>query len=195
VGFAPVTTSPNRDYAIAEEGFDSMLRQFQALAQEFLEAALEGRHHGFSNVKDTLEEIHKGVSKPFPCGAGLGLMGVSTDGDVALCHRFAGSDSHKLGTVRTGIDRLVQIGFLEKHHIADKTDCSKCWARPMCAGGCYHEAHTRYGDTARPNLHYCEWIRAWTDTCLRIYGELAARNPEFLEQFDDKVEHEASQVH
>jgi uncharacterized protein len=195
VGFAPVTTSPNRDYAIAEEGFDSMLRQFQALAQEFLEAALEGRHHGFSNVKDTLEEIHKGVSKPFPCGAGLGLMGVSTDGDVALCHRFAGSDDHKLGTVRTGIDRLVQIGFLEKHHIADKTDCAQCWARPMCAGGCYHEAHTRYGDTGRPNLHYCEWIRAWTDTCLRIYGELAARNPAFLEQFDDKVENEASQVH
>jgi uncharacterized protein len=194
VGFAPVTTSPNRDYAIAEEGFDSMLRQFQSLAADFLEAALEGRHHGFSNVKDTLEEIHKGVSKPFPCGAGLGLLGVSTDGDVALCHRFAGSDEHKMGTVRTGIDRLVQIGFLEKHHIADKTDCSRCWARPMCAGGCYHEAHTRYGDTARPNLHYCEWIRAWTDTCLKIYGELSARRPEFLEQFDDKAEHETSQV-
>lgn len=194
VGFAPVTTSPNRDYAIAESGFDSMLRQFQSLAAEFLEAALAGRHHGFSNVKDTLEEIHKGVSKPFPCGAGLGLLGVSTDGDVALCHRFAGSDEHKMGTVRTGIDRLVQIGFLEKHHIADKTDCSRCWARPLCAGGCYHEAHTRYGDTARPNLHYCEWIRAWTDTCLRIYGELSARNPRFLEQFDDGEKYEASQA-
>jgi uncharacterized protein len=194
VGFAPVTTAPNRDYAIAGEGFDSMLRQFQSLAADFLEAALENRHHGFSNVKDTLEEIHKGVSKPFPCGAGLGLMGVSTDGDVALCHRFAGSDDHKIGSVRTGIDRLVQIGFLEKHHIDDKTDCSRCWARPLCAGGCYHEAHTRYGDTARPNLHYCEWIRAWTDTCLKIYGELAIRNPAYLEQFDDKVEHEASQV-
>jgi uncharacterized protein len=194
VGFAPVTTSPNRDYAIAESGFDSMLRQFQSLAADFLDAALAGRHHGFSNVKDTLEEIHKGVSKPFPCGAGLGLLGVSTDGDVALCHRFAGSDEHKMGTVRTGIDRLVQIGFLEKHHIADKTDCSRCWARPLCAGGCYHEAHTRYGDTSRPNLHYCEWIRAWTDTCLRIYGELSARNPGFLEQFDDGEKYEASQV-
>lgn len=195
VGFAPVTTSPNRDYAISGEGFENMLRQFQALAQEFLEAALEGRHHGFSNVKDTLEEIHQGVSKPFPCGAGLGLVGVSTDGDVALCHRFAGSDAHKLGTVRTGIDRLVQIGFLEKHHIADKTDCSKCWARPLCAGGCYHEAHTRYGDTGHANLHYCEWIRAWTDTCLRVYGELATRNPGFLQQFDERAEHEASPVH
>lgn len=192
VGFAPVTTASNRKYAIAEEGFDSMLEQFRALAAEFLECALENRHHGFSNVKDTLEELHKGVSKPYPCGAGLGLMGVSTDGDVALCHRFAGSDTHKLGTVKDGIDRLVQIGFLEKHHIDDKTDCSKCWARPLCAGGCYHEAYTRYGETAHPNLHYCEWIRGWTDTCLKIYGELAVRNPRFLQQFDERVEYEAS---
>jgi uncharacterized protein len=194
VGFAPVTTAPNRKYAIAEEGFDTMLEQFRGLAGDFLQAALENRHHGFSNVKDTLEEIHKGVSKPYPCGAGLGLMGVSTDGDVALCHRFAGSDQHKLGTVRDGIDRLVQIGFLEKHHIDDKTDCGKCWARPLCAGGCYHEAYTRYGESAHPNLHYCEWIRGWTDTCLKIYGELAVRNPRYLEQFDDKVEYETSQV-
>ena len=144
----------------------------------------ENRHHGFSNVKDTLEEIHKGVSKAYPCGAGLGLLGVSTDGDVALCHRFAGSDAHKLGTVRDGIDRDVQRAFLEQHHIDDKTDCSQCWARPLCSGGCYHEAHVRYGTTQRPNLHYCEWIRGWTDTCLQIYGELSERNPEFLARFD-----------
>jgi uncharacterized protein len=187
VGFAPVTTSAQRGYAIGDGGFDQMLGQFRSLAEEFLEYSLANRHHGFSNVKETIEEIHKGASKAYPCGAGLGLMGVSTDGDVALCHRFAGSDDHKLGTVRTGVDRLVQIGFLEKHHIEDKTDCRVCWARPLCSGGCYHEAHTRYGDTAHANLHYCEWIRGWTDTCLKIYGELAARNPQYLEQFVEQV--------
>jgi uncharacterized protein len=184
VGFAPVTTSPHQQYAIGEHGFDRMLGQFRALASEFLEHAAANKHHGFSNVKDTLEEIHKGVSKAYPCGAGLGLLGVSTDGDVALCHRFAGSDAHKFGTVRDGIDREAQIAFLQQHHIADKTDCSKCWARPLCSGGCYHEAHVRYGTTQRPNLHYCEWIRGWTDTCLQIYGELSERNPDFLARFD-----------
>jgi len=192
VGFAPVTTSPNQQYAIGESGFDRMLGQFRALAEEFLEHVVANRHHGFSNVKDTLEEIHKGVSKAYPCGAGLGLLGVSTDGDVALCHRFAGSDAHKLGTVRDGIDRSAQAAFLEQHHIAEKTDCSRCWARPLCSGGCYHEAHVRYGATERPNLHYCEWIRGWTDTCLKIYGELAERNPDFLARFDrDEAKAEA----
>jgi uncharacterized protein len=184
VGFAPVTTSPNRRHAISESGYDEMLAQFRDLAFEFLEAAVENRHHGFSNVKETLEELHKGISKAFPCGAGLGLMGVATDGDVALCHRFAGSDAHKFGTVRDGVDRSAQLAFLEAHHIANKTDCHTCWARPLCAGGCYHEAHTRYGETTRPNLHYCNWIRGWTDVCLQVYGALSERNPAFLAQFD-----------
>jgi uncharacterized protein len=184
VGFAPVTTSPSQGHAISDGGFDRMLGQFRELAYEFQECVAANRHHGFSNIKDTLEEIHKGVSKAFPCGAGLGLMGVSTDGDVAICHRFAGSDEHKLGTVKDGIDRSAQKEFLEHHHIDDKTDCHTCWARPLCAGGCYHEAHVRYGTTRRPNLHYCEWIRGWTDTCLQVYGELSVRNPDFLARFD-----------
>ncbi|HUF26389.1 MAG TPA: quinohemoprotein amine dehydrogenase maturation protein [Gemmatimonadaceae bacterium] len=184
VGFAPVTTSWQREHAIQEEGFDRMLGQFRELAAEYLEHSLAGRHHGFSNVRDTLEEIHKGLSKSHPCGAGLGLMGVATDGDVALCHRFAGSDAHRLGSVQDGVDHAKQADFLTRHHIANKTDCATCWARPLCAGGCYHEAHTRYGSTTEPNLHYCEWIRAWTDTCLRVYGTLAERKPEFLRQFE-----------
>lgn len=195
VGFAPVTTSAAREYAIDGSGYERMLGAFEELAWEFRDCALAGRHHGFSNVRDTVEEIHKGMSKAYPCGAGLGLMGVATDGDVALCHRFAGSDSHKLGTVRGGIDSLVQIGFLDKHHIDHKTDCSRCWARPLCAGGCYHEAHTRYGDTARANLHYCDWIRSWTDICLRVYGEIAARNPGYFKQFEPRMEDEASYAH
>jgi uncharacterized protein len=184
VGFAPVTTSWQRDYAIQDAGFDYMLVQFQALARDYLDTSLQGRHHGFSNVRDTVEEIHRGVAKAYPCGAGIGLLGVATDGDVGLCHRFAGSDRHKLGTVREGIDRGAQDDHMKRHHIANKTDCATCWARSLCAGGCYHEAETRYGSTERPNLHYCDWIRSWSATCLEVYATLAARRPEFLRQFD-----------
>ena len=135
-------------------------------------------------MKDTLEEIHKGVSKAYPCGAGLGLMGVTTGGDVSLCHRFAYSNDHSFGTVAEGIDRERQKDFLEDHHIKNKTDCHTCWARPICSGGCYHEAHTRHGETTAPNLHFCTWVRTWTHTCLEIYGELSERNPAYLARFD-----------
>jgi len=184
VGFAPVTATPGRVHAFSEEGFEHVLAEFRDLARDYRDAAVAGRHHGFSNVRETLAEIHKGASKAWPCGAGFGLLGVSTGGDVALCHRFAGSDAHKLGTVRDGINRDAQRAFLDEHHIDRKTDCRTCWARPLCAGGCYHEAHTRHGSTVRPNLHYCEWVRGWTDTCLQIYGEIAQANPAFLREFD-----------
>jgi uncharacterized protein len=184
VGFAPVTTAPSRDHAISDGGFDHLLEQFRALAADYLEASLANRHHGFSNVRETLQELHQGHAKAYPCGAGIGLLGVSTDGQVSLCHRFAGSDAHQFGAVDGGIDRARQAEFLDTHHVSHKTDCASCWARPICAGGCYHEAHTRYGTTTGPNLHYCEWIRGWTHTCLEIYGTLAVKNPGFLRQFD-----------
>jgi uncharacterized protein len=179
-----VTSQDDRDYAITPESKTDMLRQFEELADEWLESALRDEHHGFTNVTDTIEEIHKGVSKAYGCGAGLGLLGVATDGDVSLCHRFAGSPEHTIGTVTEGVDRGKQEQFLVDHHINEKTDCHTCWARPICSGGCYHEAHVQYGDSSHANLHYCTWVRSWTHTCLEIYGALAEKNPKFLERFD-----------
>jgi uncharacterized protein len=186
VGFAPVTTSPKRLYAIGERGMDGVLGQFQELAAEYLDYALRGELHGFSNVSDTLAELCQGVNKSHPCGAALGLLGVGPSGDIAPCHRFVDSDTHALGHISTGVDRAKQAEFLLRGHIDSKYDCHSCWARPLCAGGCHHEAYVHYGDTGHPNLHYCDWIRAWTDTCLRIYGALSAQNPGFLKQFAER---------
>lgn len=186
VGFAPVTTSPNRLYAISDRGMDQVLAQFHLLADEYLEYALRGEMHGFSNVSDTLSELYQGVNKSHPCGAALGLVGVGPSGDIAPCHRFVDSDTHALGHITTGIDRQKQKDFLQRGHINSKYDCHTCWARPLCAGGCHHEAYVRYGDTGHPNLHYCDWIRDWTDTCLRIYGAISAHKPEFFRVFAER---------
>jgi uncharacterized protein len=186
VGFAPVTTSPDRLYAIGERGMADVFEQFRVLAGEYLEFALRGELHGFSNVSDTLAELYQGVNKSHPCGAGLGLMGVGPSGDIAPCHRFVDSDAHALGNIATGIDRAKQQAFLDRGHIDGKYDCHSCFARPLCAGGCHHEAYVRYGDTGHPNLHYCDWIRDWTDLCLRIYGTIHAQNPGFLENFAER---------
>ncbi len=186
VGFAPVTTSPDRLYAINEKGMDGVLEQFHTLAGEWLEFALRGEMHGFSNVSDTIAELYQGVNKSHPCGAALGLVGVGPSGDIAPCHRFVDSDTHALGNVNTGIDKAKQHAFLDRGHIKGKYDCHSCFARPLCAGGCHHEAFVRYGDTGHANLHYCDWIRDWTSTCLNIYGEVSVKNPGFLQKFAER---------
>ncbi len=183
VGFAPVTASDNQDYSLGDNGMEAVLDGFHVLADEWLDHALRGQMHGFTNVSETIGELISGTNKSHPCGAGLGLLGVSPSGDLSPCHRFTDADTHTLGNLATGLDQGKREDFLTRGHVGAKYDCQSCWARPLCAGGCHHEAFVRYGDTGHANLHYCDWIRGWTDTCLKIYGTIAARNPGFLEHF------------
>jgi uncharacterized protein len=160
-----------------------MLGQFHDLSKDYVAAAIRGERHGFSNLEDLLRELHQGVNKAHPCGAGLGLLGVATDGDLGLCHRFVESGEFKMGSVTEGIDEEKRQDFLESAHIEKKPECSTCFARPVCSGGCYHEAWVRYDDPVAPNLHYCDWIRSWTAMGLECYGQIALANPGFLERF------------
>jgi uncharacterized protein len=186
VGFSPATANPQRLYHIGPQKMDAVLGGFEDLAWEYRDFAVQGRQHGFTNASDTLKELHSGLSKAYPCGAGLGLLGVGTAGDISLCHRFVDSDTGKMGHVKNGgVDQEARHEFLETHHLGARYDCHTCWARPVCAGGCYHEAFVHYGDTSAANLHYCDWIRGWTDLCLRIYGEISVRNPSFFDRFND----------
>jgi uncharacterized protein len=186
IGFAPVTASNKQSYSIGEADMESVIAQFRELADEWLAFALRGEMHGFSNVSETIGELVQGVNKSHPCGAGLGLLGVGPSGELAPCHRFVDADAHSLGHISTGIDQDKRTEFLTKGHVGAKYDCQTCWARPLCAGGCHHEAFVRYGDTGHANLHYCDWIRDWTDTCLKIYGAVSVQNPAFLGRFAER---------
>jgi len=186
VGFSPATANPDRLYHIGTQKMDNILQSFEELAWEYRDYAVEGRQHGFTNVSDTLKELNSGVSKAYPCGAGVGLLGVGTAGDISLCHRFVDSPVGKMGHVKNGgVDHEARGQFLATHHIGARYDCHTCWARPVCSGGCFHEAYIHYGQTSAANLHYCDWIRGWNDLCLRIFGEISVRNPSFLERFEN----------
>jgi uncharacterized protein len=186
VGFSPATASPDRLYSIGPQTMGNVLEGFEELAWQYRDFALQNKQHGFTNASDTLKELHSGMSKAYPCGAGLGLLGVGTSGDISLCHRFVDSPVGKMGNVTDGgVDQVARQGFLETHHIGARYDCHTCWARPTCAGGCYHEAFIHTGHTSDANLHYCDWIRGWSDLCLRIYGEIAVKNPSFLNRFNE----------
>lgn len=184
VGFAPVTSAPGREYALRDTSMDSLLEEFQVLTDDYVEAALKNEHHGFSNIEDLLRELHQGVNKAHPCGAGLGLLGVSTEGDLGLCHRFVESGEHEVGSVESGIDEEKRQQFLRDGHISTKPECQTCFARPHCSGGCYHEAQVRYGDASHANVHHCDWVRAWTDLGLAAYARIAVGNPAFLDRLD-----------
>lgn len=184
VGLAPVTAAKDRDWAFEPSDYHLLVDAFGALADDYVEAATAGRHHGFSNLSDLLRELHTGTNKAHPCGAGLGLLGVSTEGDLGLCHRFVESGEHEIGSISEGIDATKRAAFLDAGHISKRLDCHGCFARPVCSGGCYHEAYVRTGDASAPNLHACDWIRAWTDIGLSSYARIMAKNPAWFDRHE-----------
>jgi uncharacterized protein len=180
VGFAPVTTG-HPDFHLSNHDMDILLGEFQHLSQNFLSAAKERRFYGFSNIIDMLVSLHQGDVMNYPCGAGLGLFSIGPEGQLYLCQRFTGQDEFCMGDIFKGFNQEKLETFRNQAEISNKADCKHCWVRTICTGGCYHEACVREGSHLKPNLHYCEWIKQWSEIGLDTYCQLAAADPEYLE--------------
>lgn len=180
-GFAPVTTD---DYQkqLAPSEMGRLLDHFRELSETFLAYAAKDELLGFTNLIDILVSLHEGEVKNYPCGAGLGLFSVDYDGRMYLCQRLNGDERFLLGDIFDGLDHEKVGNFRDSAEISRKTSCTRCWARALCAGGCYHEAMLREGDIYRPNYHYCDWIKRWIRIGLDVYGRIALDNPMYLDK-------------
>ncbi|MCS6924438.1 MAG: quinohemoprotein amine dehydrogenase maturation protein [Candidatus Binatia bacterium] len=181
VGFAPVTAKRGAVYGLEPVDLRSVLDGFRELGAYYVARALRNQYTGFANLSTLLTDIHQGTNKLFPCGAGIGLLDVDGNGDVYLCHRFPGVEEHKYGNVKTGLQYDRLNAFLHRAQVGQKAVCQTCWIRGLCGGGCYHEAYTQFGDGALPNVHYCEFLREWTEYGIGVYMELRRKNPGFIE--------------
>ncbi len=182
VGFAPVTSGDISTFNLTGDELIEVFAGMKRLGRRYLEAALEGRNIGFSNMHQLITDMHEGHRKSLPCGAGLKMLAVDYKGELNLCHRFTGSSLPTFGDVKNGI-RHQQLGdFLAQRLDRTGTGCETCHIRNLCSGGCYHESYARYGDPAHPTYHYCDLMRDWVDFGIEVYSRIMAGNPAFIEQ-------------
>lgn len=183
VGFAPVTAGDISDFDLTDAELAEVFANMKALGQRYLEAALENRNIGFSNMHQLMTDLHEGNKKLLPCGAGVALLAVDHQGGLNLCHRFTGSDLPTFGQVDTGLDKARLGAFLEQRLDRTDTGCATCRIRNLCSGGCYHESYARYQDPAHPVYHYCDLMRDWVDFGIQVYSRIVAENPAFIDRF------------
>jgi uncharacterized protein len=185
VGFSPLKSAPAGG-AFADAHWPPYLNSLMSLARCELKRALAGEELRLSNFAIALKQLHRGAASPYPCGAGGGYFSVAADGDWFACHRAIGNAAYRLGDAHA-LDEPRRAQFLTRRHVHaqahanPKIDCTRCWARYLCSGGCHHEAQSRTPAS-------CDFIRAWLDFCLASYCELGAARPEFF--FPPRSEHE-----
>jgi len=185
VGCSPVDAK-NEAYDLNGADYERLLAGFQILVDRFVEEAIAGRKYGFSNIMNILKAIHNGHNKSYPCGAGIQMVAGAPNGKMSLCHRFVGEDDFVLGSVQEGgLDKKKRLQVLDDIHLDQRSDCSTCWARFICSGGCHHVNFLFEGDPSQTYLTHCDWLRAWYRTGLEAYSRILQNNPAFIQQFID----------
>ena len=116
----------------------------------------------------------------FPCGAGRHYVGVSASGDIYPCHRFVGTESTKIGSIFNG-----ELNRSKYHqttlHKDNGNNCSSCFAKYVCSGGCHHDNMGATGDVHGPDPEMCDLIREVVEVSALISIKLTNQDKEYLE--------------
>ena len=173
------TADVTGDLAMDERSLGIVDDGMAALADRYLEQAAAGGHLPLSNLDGLLRTIHRGANRTYPCGAGLRLAACDTDGSLYLCHRMLGLDAYRTGHISSGFDGLGET--VARLGLEQRPDCTACWARYLCGGGCHHAHHVAGSPTAA--LPVCPSIRRWMFRALEVYATLMVDHPQFIERF------------
>ena len=173
ISVEPVVAPPTEDYAIREEDLPIIFEQYDILAKEMIKRHKEGRGFNFFHFMIDLTGgpcVYKRLSG---CGSGTEYLAVTPWGDFYPCHQFVGNEEFLLGNVDEGIVRTDLTCDFKKCNDYSKKECSSCFARFYCSGGC---AANSYNFTGKINDVYeigCKMQQKRIECALMIKAALA----------------------
>ncbi len=151
----PVVASKEEDYAISEEDYPKVSKEYDRLVDLYLDYQQKGDPFNFFHFNISLEQGPCLSKRLRSCGAGFEYLAVTPQGDLYPCHQFVGQPEFCLGNVTEGVkDKSISQTF-KNTHIFNKKDCSKCWARFYCSGGCNANSYQQSGDLLTPYKTGC----------------------------------------
>lgn len=173
ISVEPVVAPPTEDYAIREGDLPIIFEQYDILAKEMIKRHKEGRGFNFFHFMIDLTGgpcVYKRLSG---CGSGTEYLAVTPWGDFYPCHQFVGNEEFLLGNVDEGIVRTDLTCDFKKCNVYSKKECSSCFARFYCSGGC---AANSYNFTGKINDVYeigCKMQQKRIECALMIKAALA----------------------
>ncbi|KOP78947.1 hypothetical protein AMS59_07835 [Lysinibacillus sp. FJAT-14745] len=75
---------------------------------------------------------------------------------------------------------ISKSDFLVEPHISNRLNCTNCWAKNLCGGGCHHENLDLTGKVTTPPIHYCILTQKQLEATLYLYLRLTEEQREIL---------------
>lgn len=161
------------NYAIEEKHLPRLFAEYEKLAKVFLERKVQGKGFFFFHFNVDINNGPCVAKRLSGCGAGHEYFAVAPDGSLYPCHQFVGREQYLLGNLTDGVTNKDIPQYFRQSHVLNKPECSECWARFYCSGGCHANADLFNGDIRKPYKIGCELQKKRLECALMIQAALA----------------------
>ncbi|WP_418555273.1 thioether cross-link-forming SCIFF peptide maturase [Phascolarctobacterium faecium] len=182
-------------YVLTEADLPILYEEYDKLARAYLQKRREGDAFDFFHFNVALDNGPCVAKRLAGCGAGHEYFAITPEGDIYPCHQFVGREEYKLGTLETGVVKPDLVQKFRHTHVMTKAECSTCWARFFCSGGCHANADLINGDISKPYQYGCKLQKKRLECAIVLQAVLAAEaqdgkdmRPE-ITNFKYEVEH------
>ena len=165
----PVVLDPASPMAIRDDDIPTVLAEYDKLAAEYIERRKTDKWFNFFHFMIDIDNAPCAVKRLKGCGAGGEYVAVAPDGTVYPCHQFDGIAATALGNVfDKDLDESIRKRFYGCS-VPTKPDCTACWAKYYCSGGCMANSYKFCGgDINKPYRPACELMKKRVECALAI---------------------------
>lgn len=161
------------ELALTEKERLEYFQQLRELAGRVIDSVERREYPKDDRFNHRVLQLLRGTRRTAFCGAGRWVFGLASDGTVLPCALLAGSEEMSLGSIDEPNGNWVERGkvWAEKH--GPRSECRRCWALPLCGGGCPAMIPVCGEDE-------CEMVRVNCEMALAIYGAFRGHPEDLL---------------
>ena len=157
----PAVSPPDSPHlwALKEAHLQEILEQYDHLTREMLVRQGSQREFNFYHYMVDLEGGPCLSKRVQGCGAGVNYLSVTPEGEFYPCHRFVGLGEYMIGDVKSGITKADVTEKFASCNLYTKPECTQCWAKYFCSGGCAANFYHASGDIGGTDHFGCALIK------------------------------------
>jgi uncharacterized protein len=147
VSVEPVVSPDDTGYNLRMEDLEAVFAEYEKLANIMVTSKRRGEGFEFFHFTIDLDGGPCSFKRLKGCGVGSEYVAVTPDGDIYPCHQFTGEKEFLMGNVHE--DPVVLKENVKERFagllVPQKDECTNCWAKYFCSGGCPANAYYATG--------------------------------------------------
>lgn len=183
IGFAEASLlQKDSEFYISDTEYENCVTELSHILVRNLDGLASGNKTPIIGpIFDILRSLTTKTRRVNLCSVGREYLAITADGDVYPCHEFVGIDEFKMGNVHDedfpGESYNNIRNIFSKLNVYASEECSSCWARCLCGGGCALRSYICNKDLSNPTKRRCIMVKSILEALL----------PEIAEIFQDKT--------